>query len=90
MVGVSVSKETQDATTLKTLRTALKAVDPECRVSNRNCETGWFTVRVPYRVKEVRAALPGLGLVEMDHELEGTRWDWVTVLAVATVEAAAE
>lgn len=74
---------------LSKIRTALKAVDPGIKVSSRGCEDGWFMVRVPYHLKEAREAIRKLGLIELESaaDIEGTRWDWVHVLQVATPEA---
>jgi len=67
--------------TTSALRSAIKAIDPDARVSPTG--DGVWTIRTRRKLKAIRSTLPGLDLVEMWRgDIEGSRWDWVHVLTV--------
>ena len=69
----------------KTLRAAVKAVDPAARVSGRS-PSRW-TVRTKRRLDQIRAVLASLNLCEYRKpDIEGSRWDWTFVLFVQPKE----
>ena len=69
---------------LSTLRAAIKAVNPEARVSRP--DEDWFVIRTPNGLAKILAALPGLGLREAaPREIEGGRHDWIHVIHVEVV-----
>jgi len=68
---------------LKAIRDVVRAVDDEATVSTRGVGPDEFVVRVPYAapnkvVNAVTTRWPGVELVWKD--VEGGRWDWVSVL----------
>lgn len=72
------------------LRAAMKALDPSIRVAARG-EDAW-TVRTSLdssrlgsptlQLARLREAITALGLTELDHDVQGSRWDWIHVLTV--------
>jgi hypothetical protein len=70
------------------LRAAIKAVDPDARVSGVEEDGAWlWTVRTENKLDEVRAVLTRLGLHEyVKPDTEGSRWNWTYVLYVAKKE----
>jgi hypothetical protein len=68
----------------------MKALDPSIRVAARG--EGTWTVRggldssrlgsPTLQLARLREAIAALGLAELDHDVEGSRWDWVHVLTV--------
>lgn len=76
--------------TTSKLRAAMKAIDPSIRVAARGDCT--WTVRTgldssklgspTLQLKRLRQTIAALGLVELDHDVEGSRWDWDHILTV--------
>lgn len=64
---------------LSTVRASVKSIDPDARVSTRGLVHGDFVVRTN-KADAVIEALADDGLELLDREIEGSRYDWVTVL----------
>lgn len=72
--------------TTKAIRTALKAIEPDTRVTAFS--DGDFMITVHHKVDEVAAALPALGLKVDRRDVAdhiGTRWDWWITLWVSPI-----
>lgn len=71
---------------LKDLRKAVKEIEPEASVSGGKWDDDYqeqsFTVKTRFKLDKVRVLLTGLGLKELQTEIEGSRRDWVHVLTV--------
>jgi hypothetical protein len=77
---MNTTTEIQTMTT-KQLRAAMKAVDPEARVSGGS--DGLWTVRTEYKLSQVRDALTRLGMREYSvSDIEGSSYNWTHVLFV--------
>jgi hypothetical protein len=69
-----------------TLRALMKAAIPDARVASPG--DGSWTIRFKSsdHRKTVRALIKELGLVELFHDVEGSRWDWGYVWHVMVKE----
>ena len=68
------------------LRAALKAGIPDARARIASTGDDSWTVRFksPSHLKTIREMIKGLGLKELFHDGEGSRWDWSYVFHVVT------
>lgn len=62
-------------TSTKTLRAAIKAIDPEANVSAIRGYEGEWAITTE-RLDAVRAAIPSLGLTVLSSDVVGGRWNW--------------
>ena len=69
---------------LQSLRSLVKSIEPETKVSKFGDWEGEFTVRVHYGVSKVEKALEDAGYVKTaKNDIEGGRYDWWTVITVS-------
>jgi len=66
------------------LRRAMKTRIPDARVASTG--TSMWTVRFesPHHLTTIRKLIKELGLRELSHDIEGSRYDWTYVFYVAT------
>ncbi len=89
-IAAVLEKPKSSPMTTAKLRAAMKTIDPSVRVAPRGDST--WTVRAnldasklgspTVQLARLRQTIAALGLVESDHDVEGSRWDWVHVLTV--------
>lgn len=65
------------------LRAAAKAVIPDARVATLADDIWTIRFSSPSHLETVRALIRKLGLKELSHDVEGSRWDWSYVYRVA-------
>jgi hypothetical protein len=65
----------------------MKASIPEARVASTGDDSWTVRFKSPSHLKTVRALIKALDLVELHHDVEGSRWDWSYVFHVVTKEA---
>lgn len=72
--------------TTSELRKAAKARIPDARVASAG--RGTWTIRFgsPSHIAAVGELIGALGLRELSHDIEGSRWDWSYVYRVSTTE----
>ena len=68
------------------LRASMKAAIADARVASTG--DGSWTIRFasPSHLPTIREQLKRLGLVELYHDVEGSRWDWSYVFHVRAKE----
>jgi hypothetical protein len=68
------------------LRAAMKASIPDARVASTGDDSWTIRFKSPSHLKTVREMIKVLGLKELYHDVEGSRWDWSYVFHVVTNE----
>lgn len=72
--------------TTSELRAAAKARIPDARVASTGNDTWTIRFGSPSHLTTVRDLIKSLGLKELYHDVEGSRWDWSYVFRVAVKE----
>lgn len=68
------------------LRAAMKEIIPDARVASTGDDAWTVRFANPSHLKTIRAQIKKLGLVELYHDVEGSRWDWSYVFHVQVKE----
>jgi hypothetical protein len=58
------------------LRAVTKARIPDARVASTGADTWTVRFSSPSHLKTIREMIKALGLRELYHDVEGSRWDW--------------
>ena len=64
------------------LRAAMKVRIPDVRVASTGDDAWTVRFKSPSHLKTVRELIKVLGLKELFHDVEGSRWDWSYVFHV--------
>jgi hypothetical protein len=65
----------------------MKASIPDARVASTGDDSWTIRFKSPSHLKTIRALIKVLGLAEVFHDVEGSRWDWSYVFHVAPKDA---
>ena len=68
--------------TTSALRAAMKARIADARVASTGDTTWTVRFKSPSHLKTIREMIKTLGLKELYHDVEGSRWDWSYVFHV--------
>lgn len=68
--------------TTSALRAAMKARISDARVASTGDDTWTVRFKSPSHLKTIREMIKALGLKELYHDVEGSRWDWSYVFHV--------
>ncbi len=66
------------------LRVAMKARIPDARVASTGDESWTIRFKSPSHLSTIKELIKTLGLKELYHDVEGSRWDWSYVFHVVT------
>ena len=72
--------------TTSELRVAAKTWIPDARVSSTGVDSWTIRFGSPSHLKTARDLIKSLGLKELYHGVEGSRWDWSYVFHVVVKE----
>ena len=72
--------------TTSELRAVMKAGISDARVASTGDASWTIRFKSPSHLKTIREQIKKLGLVELFHDVEGSRWDWSYVFHVRVKE----
>ena len=72
--------------TTSALRSLMKLAISDARVASTGDDSWTIRFKSPSHLKTIREQIKKLGLVELYHDVEGSRWDWSYVFHVRTKE----
>jgi hypothetical protein len=77
-----LARDTVDAVRTSELRAAIKTHIPDARVARTGGDSWTVRFASPSHLKTIRELIKALGLKELYHDVEGSRWDWSYVFHV--------